>query len=355
MSDKKQTKSAPQKRGKTMPFLILGVLVVAAIAALAFVSNTVIADPETGAKEDAAKTAATDGAPESQSFNLEEGPKEPIEVGGVLIKPGNPVVAKVGDEDITRADVLRFIAQLPPQMRQQPIQDIFPLALEQTVNAKILEDKAIEADVQDQEIVQKEIENARKNIIRTAFVQKIVEAGITDAEIQKGYDAYLKEMPAVEEIQASHILVKDEAKAKELIEKLNAGEDFAELAKKESSDGTAQNGGDLGYFAKDQMVSEFANAAFAMKKGDISKAPVKTQFGYHIIKVTNVRTRPQPKIEELRPLLETEIKRDVLDAYLQKERGAVKIEQFDINGEPVKTSDVKEPDTEAEKAEDHKG
>jgi peptidyl-prolyl cis-trans isomerase C len=335
-TNKKTTTSPEKKSGSAMPFLVLGVLIVAAIAALAFVSNTVIAEPDNSdaaAQNQVAAAAGGEEAPESHTFDPKDGPQEEIKVGDMVIKPGDPVVAKIGDEEIKRSDVFNFIAQLPPQMRQQPIGTLFPLALEQTINAYILENRAQAEGIENNEQVQAQIEDAKRNIMRTAYVQQVVEEGISDAEIQKRYDEYIKELPEVEETKARHILVDSEDKAKELIAQLKDGADFAELAKENSTGPTAPNGGDLGYFSKDQMVPEFSDAAFATEPGNVVENPIQTQFGWHVIKVEDRRVRPKPELDEIRPLIETEIKRDVLDEKLQAWRGEKAIQTYDINGE----------------------
>lgn len=112
--------------------------------------------------------------------------------------------------------------------------------------------------------------------------------GITDEDVKTYFEENKESFATPEQVEASHILVKDEATAKEVINKLNAGEDFAALAKEYSTDkSNAENGGALGFFKRGEMVSEFEDAAFAMNVGDVSKEPVKTEFGYHIIKVTD--------------------------------------------------------------------
>ena len=112
--------------------------------------------------------------------------------------------------------------------------------------------------------------------------------GITDEDVKTYFEENKDSFSTPEQVEASHILVEDEATAKEVINKLNAGEDFATLAKEYSTDkSNAENGGALGFFGRGEMVEEFGNAAFAMNVGDVSKEPVKTEFGYHIIKVTD--------------------------------------------------------------------
>ncbi len=366
MSEQKKTASAEtrnEQKGKKfggMVFLTFGLLIVAAIAALAFVSNTVIAEQDgtdaasvqtssgdTGTTENNTQ-ASTETAENAQAQDAAQ-PKK------VEIKDANadPVVAKLGDEDIKRSDVLMFIAQLPAQTRQQPIDQLFPLALEQTINARILEREAKKSNVASSEDVAQQVKEAKqtideqvkaekaeieKNIVRTAYVQQLLEKEITDEQIKSEYDQYVASFAAQEEVKARHILLETEDAAKAVIKKLEEGANFEELAKSESTGPSATQGGDLGYFIQGQMVPAFSDAAFAMEAGDYTKTPVQTDFGFHVIKVEDKRqTQPAP-MEELKPFIEQELKRNVLGDKLQTWRNDLSIETYDINGDPVETS-----------------
>ncbi len=158
---------------------------------------------------------------------------------------------------------------------------------------------------------------------------------------EKYYNENKDQFNVGEQVKASHILVKDEAKAKELIKKLNDGGDFAKLAKENSEDtASAEKGGELGYFSKDAMVAEFADAAFAMNPGDISTEPVKTQYGYHIIKVEDKKEPHQQSYDEVKAdltkqLQESEVKTKLQELVAKLKKDA-KIEYLDDNYNPDK-------------------
>ncbi len=116
---------------------------------------------------------------------------------------------------------------------------------------------------------------------------------------------------------------------------IDKGEDFAALAKENSKDGSAENGGDLGYFAQNEVVPEFASAAFATDVGSYTKTPVKSEFGFHIIKVEEKRKRPPAPYEQVKPYLEQELQRAIVDEVLKEWKEAASIERFDINGAPL--------------------
>ena len=315
-------------------YLIVGVILIAAVVALAVFSNHVIAqngdDPV--AEESVADAGGDD---ERVSFDPETGPEEPVTVGETTIMPGNPVVATAGDIAIRRSEVLNFIAQLPPQMRQQEIEDLFPLAVDQTINAKLLEQNALREGIQNERMVQRQIEQATENIIRTVYVQRLIAQEFSDEQINEAYRAYIATLPEQQETRARHILVDSEEKANELIAELDEGADFAELAQEHSTGPTGPNGGDLGFFTREQMVPTFSEFAFSIEPGEYGKEPVQTQFGWHVVKVEERRIQPKPELEELREVILDELRRELLDEQLQSWRNELSIETFDINGDPV--------------------
>ena len=129
----------------------------------------------------------------------------------------------------------------------------------------------------------------RNKLLMETLLQTEGKAAVTDEAMRKVYDEAVKQMASEKEVRARHILVETEDEAKAILAELKKGADFAELAKEKSKDPGAAEGGDLGYFTKDQMVPEFAEVAFKLEKGQMSD-PVKTQFGWHIIKVEDKRT-----------------------------------------------------------------
>lgn len=297
--------------------------------------------PETEQASNAVPASGNDsGEPAATPEETDETTKAAQSAGsfdGVEVKPGNPVVARVDGKDITRVDVFRYIKMMPANIQQLPPTSVYPLALEQVINTRIVQNQAEEADLANDPEVQKQLSMARQQIIRSIYVQRQVEGQISESDLKKKYDDMIGKAPAVEEIKASHILVEDEAKAKEIIAKLNEGGDFSKLAAENSADpGNKDKGGDLGWFSKNDMVPAFADAAFALKKGELSKEPVQTQFGWHIIKVEDSRERPKPTFEEVKPQIQVELRREKLEAMLSQWREASKIEKFDINGDPVK-------------------
>lgn len=258
-----------------------------------------------------------------------------IETPSGQIVQGNPVVARVGDTEILRSEVLELITALPDHMRTEPLDVLFPMALEQVVNNQIISQKAENAGLEDDAEVTKAMEMAKAQIIRGAYVQREVNKAVTEAKLKAEYDSLVKQLPEVPEIKARHILVETEEKAKELVTKLDQGADFETLSRENSTGVTATNGGDLGYFGRGDMIPEFSEAAFALKKGEYTSKPVKTQFGWHLIEVEDKRNRPVPTFDEVKPQVEAKLRQEELARMVKQWQEQSKIERFDINGKPV--------------------
>jgi len=254
----------------------------------------------------------------------------------------DPVVARVNGEELHRSDVTRMVAQLPPQVQQMPIEMIYPAVIDQLVSGKLVAAAGYKDKLQDSAEVKDEIKRAEERAVQRAFIQKEVKARITPKAYDDAYQAFLKQNPPQEEVKAAHILVEKEEDAKAIIAQLKKGGDFAKLAKEKSKDSVAaEQGGDLGYFTKDAMVEPFANAAFAMAKGEVSKEPVKTQFGYHIIKVEDKRTQPAPTLDEVKPQLEQTLSKDIVTALVDELRAGAKVETFQMDGSPMPKEEPK--------------
>ncbi|MFG1347054.1 peptidylprolyl isomerase [Xanthobacter autotrophicus DSM 431] len=238
----------------------------------------------------------------------------------------DPVVATVNGTPIRASDVAIAIEDigggLPPQL-QGPQRDEYVLSF---LTDMTLLSKAAEAQKLDQspDFQQRLAYLRTKALMETLMTQEAKKA-VTDELKRKTYDEFVKSSPAEAEVHARHILVEDEAKAKEIAKKAKAGEDFAKLAKENSKD-SAEDGGDLGYFTKEQMVPEFAEAAFKLEKGQVSD-PVKTQFGWHVIKVEDKRTKPVPTYDQVESQVEQYLVRKAQADMVTKLRADAKVEK----------------------------
>ena len=197
------------------------------------------------------------------------------------------VLATVGERKITLGDLIRARQALPPQMRALPPQVLFQGLLEQlTRQIAFSEAGAADGLAKDPKVIAK-MEASRKEILAQAYLEKV---------LRKVYAEGVKSGKIGEQIKARHILVKTEDEAKKIKTEIDGGADFAEVAKKKSIGPSKTKGGDLGYFNREQMVPAFATAAFKLKKGEVS-APIKTSFGWHVIKLEDRRKGEPPAFE----------------------------------------------------------
>ncbi|WP_119299505.1 peptidylprolyl isomerase [Dongia deserti] len=247
----------------------------------------------------------------------------------------NQVVARVNGADVTRQEVLDSAADLPEQIRSQ-IDLVFPQLLNRYIGLKLLGDKGRAEDLANDPEVKKLMGEYETQAIRQVYVTRYLNKQVTEEAIKARYDKKLKDNPPPEEVRAAHILVKTEDEAKAIIEQLKGGGDFAAIAKEKSEDkGSGANGGELGWFTKDVMVKEFADAAFAMKPDEFSQTPVKSQFGYHVIKLEERRTQPAPSLDSQREQIRAELSEENVQTLVQNLRKEANVEILGPDGKPV--------------------
>jgi peptidyl-prolyl cis-trans isomerase C len=247
----------------------------------------------------------------------------------------DPVVATVNGAQIHKSDVEAAYATLPEQYRQMPFEAIYEPLLDRVIDSRLLLAEADERKLAEEPEVQAEIAQARDNVLRDSLVEQAIEQGTTDERLRAAYDA-MKSQPgfAFEETRASHILLASEAEAQEALKQIQGGADFAALAKEKSTDPSAKsNAGDLGYFKRDQMVPEFAEAAFTIEPGTVGEAPVKSQFGWHVIKVED-RRQTVPSFKDKQSELREQLAREIVTALLTDAREGASIERFNLDGTP---------------------
>lgn len=247
----------------------------------------------------------------------------------------DPVVARVGDREITRSDVQREMSSLPPEYQQMPFTALFAALRDRAIDSALLAGEADRRELAEDPEVQAAIADATRLILRNRLIEETVETAVTDEALREAYDAR-KADPAFAEdqVKARHILVETADAAAALITELEGGADFAALAEEHSTGPSGPEGGDLGYFTQDQMVGPFADAAFAMAPGEFTSEPVETRFGWHVILVED-RRNEAPSFEATRMELEQQLGRDAVAALLADLRETAAVERFDIDGEPV--------------------
>jgi peptidyl-prolyl cis-trans isomerase C len=240
----------------------------------------------------------------------------------------DPVVAKVNGAEIRRSEVVAEQQGLPAEYRSVPFETIFPHLLERMIDGRLRVAEARRRNLQSTPEVKARMASLEDRVLEQALISSEIESKVTDSELRRRYETFAKSNQGQEQVRARHILVETEAEAVAIIAELGKpGADFAKLAREKSKDTTAaQRGGDLGFFVKGDMVKPFADAAFALKRGETSKAPVQTQFGWHIIKLEERRAAPVPAFEDVRDELGRKMSEEVASKLLEGLRTTAKVE-----------------------------
>jgi peptidyl-prolyl cis-trans isomerase C len=267
-----------------------------------------------------------------------------VAAGSAAAQDKDPLLAKVNGVEIHQSDLTvaeEEAGQLPPMSPDAKRDYLVQFVADMILVSKAAEDKKMDNAPQ----FKQRLAFARNKLLMEELLQSTGKAALTDEAMHKVYDDALKQMGEVQEVHARHILIRatpgDEkastaakAKIEAIIARLKKGEDFEKLAKDVTEDPSGKtNGGDLGYFSKEQMVPEFSEVAFKLDKGQISE-PVKTQFGWHVIKVEDKRVKPAPKFDEVKPQIEQFVTRKAQAELVQSLRASAKVEKMYKTEEP---------------------
>ncbi|MCF6368750.1 peptidylprolyl isomerase [Rhizobium halophilum] len=239
------------------------------------------------------------------------------------------VVAKVGDMEIHQSELDLAIQNLDPQLQQLPDEQKRVAALSGAIDVKLLAQGAVDEGIDETEDFQKRLDYIKDRELHNAYFRKHVVDAVTEDEVKARYEKEIAALPKQEEVSARHILVKTEEEANDVIKQLDAGEDFAELAKEKSEDSNKSDGGDLGWFTKGRMVPEFEEAAFALEKGEYTKTPVKSQFGYHVITLEDRRDVQPPALEQVEPQVRQLVMREKYLSIIEKAKAEREVEIMD--------------------------
>ncbi len=256
-----------------------------------------------------------------------------LAAGLLVATPGlsqeNPVVAKVGDREITKADLSQATQRLQQQFANIPADQRQARVLDALIDFSVLAKQAENAGIDKDPEIARTMEYLRVQALHNAYFTKKIQPTITDEKLKQRYEKQTADAKPEKEVHARHILVKTEEEAKAIIKELDGGADFIELAKAKSTGPSGPQGGDLGFFGKGRMVPEFEKAAFSMKAGEYTKEPVKTQFGYHVLKVDETRDKPLPTFEASKAQLQQVMLSEAYAAAVKEGRAALKVEIMD--------------------------
>ena len=247
------------------------------------------------------------------------------------------VVATVNGNKIYLSEIERSYSG-NPQLKAIPMENIYEPMLDSLIDLYVVSEKAQAEGIQNTPEYKQIMKNLEKQMMVRLYLEQEAKKQQTKEKLEEMYAQFLKDNPPEEEMSAAHILLKTEKEAKDVIKQLEKGADFAELANKLSENKGLEDG-DLGYFTRELMVPEFSEAAFAMKEGEISKTPVKTKFGYHVIKAGPRRISEAPKFEDVeKELMQSQMAQSIekIMKDLRKNAKIVKTPvKFDSNGKVI--------------------
>ena len=216
--------------------------------------------------------------------------------------PG-PIIATVDGQDIFLLDLEAAKLQLPEKYHTMPLEELYDPLLTRLIRTRILARKARELKLDQSELHRRRIALLEDRLLEVALIEEEVRSRVTEDMLLERYRKTVISSPANQEIRARHILVKTEDEAIDIVRLLTQGADFATMAAEVSIGPSKDKGGDLGYFKRGQMVPQFEQAAFALKKGEYTRNPVRTQFGWHVILVEDRRATAPPPFRDVRPKL----------------------------------------------------
>jgi peptidyl-prolyl cis-trans isomerase C len=248
----------------------------------------------------------------------------------------DPVIAIVEGAPIKRSELQMVQRSLPAQFQQMPLEILFPMLIDRMIDAKLLAMAGRRDNLQNEPELRARIATYEERLIQETYLTRKIAAAATEEAVQARYKKFVAENPAESEVSARHILVATEQKAKELTAQIKGGGDFGKLAAENTIDPSGkQSGGDLGFFKKGEMVPEFSDAAFKLKEGEVTDAPVKTQFGWHVIRVDKIRQQAQ-SLEDVREELTNQISQEVVTAEVAKLRAGASVQRFNLDGSAVR-------------------
>ncbi|MCB1356681.1 MAG: peptidylprolyl isomerase [Maritimibacter sp.] len=237
------------------------------------------------------------------------------------------VVATVNGEDITIGHLVLARASLPQQYQALPNDVLFDGLIDQLIQQTVLGQAMGEMTTR----AQVQLDNERRSIVAAEQIGKVVSEAVTEDAVAAAYDAQYADAEPTQEWDASHILVETEEEAAALIEELEGGADFAELARTKSIGPSGPNGGALGWFGPGMMVKPFEDAVTGMEVGDVA-GPIQTQFGWHVVKLNDARMKGAPPLEEVREEIVAKLENDAVEQALATLLGAAQIERADVSG-----------------------
>ena len=243
------------------------------------------------------------------------------------------VAAKVNNHIISAQDVLNAVNTLPENVKTKPLSEIYPRIINELINKHLITKRAYNEKLDLDQNVLNLIQKNKDSILAKYWLNNYLKNETSEENIKIFYNEYVKSFQEYTEVNASHILVKTKNEAISIINKLKSKSQFSDLAKTFSIGPSGKNGGNLGWFSPGQMVKEFEKAAFLIEKGNISQKPIKTKFGFHVIKVNDIRKAKPKKLSEIKKnIIEkiTKVSLSNLENKIRKNQDVVIIKFKDV-------------------------
>lgn len=252
-----------------------------------------------------------------------------------LAPASDPVVARVDGTPIHLSELEEAVRGLPEQFRAMPPQVLYPVMLDQLITQRVLVNAARKLNLQDTPEVRARIRRAEEEALQQALLAREIGPLLTEQALRARYEQDIVSKPQEAEVRARHILVQTETEARQAITALQGGADFATLARERSRGPGAAEGGDLGFFKREEMPEAFAAAAFALEPGQFTTTPVRTQFGWHVIKLEERREEPRPSFEQAEEGLRRAIIEEAATRVVERLRAEASVERFALEGAPI--------------------
>lgn len=300
--------------------------IIGAAAMSALLASMAVAQQTAPPATEAAPSTPSDAAASTDSLETDTPDGAASETAETGEATGDTTVATVNGDAITSADVAYARATLGEAVQQVPDDQRDEMVLSLLIDMQLMANAAERGGVDETAAFKKRIEFQRMQALQESYMQDLVANVVTEDAVAQRYQEEVAKLQR-EQVSASHILVPDEVRARELISEIEGGADFAALAQENSQDpGSAQQGGSLGFFSKGQMVAPFEEAAFSLEPGDITEEPVQSQFGWHVIRLDEKRTMPLPPLEQVAPQIQQVMVREAYMTEVEKLKSDASIE-----------------------------
>lgn len=269
-------------------------------------------------------------APAVSAFAQDAAPSAPaVEAGAAAAVTPETVIATVGDDAITEADLSFAAEDLAQDLAQMPPEERRPFLLRVLIDMKVMSQAARQAGMDQTPLFAQRLQYLEERALRRAYFAEAIAGAVTEEAVRAEYDAFTGQFQPQDEIRASHILVETEEEANTIKAELDGGGDFATLARENSIDPGAANGGDLGFFGRGMMVQPFEEAAFALAEVGDTSEPVQSQFGWHIIRLAEKRQSSPPAFEQVAPQIQQQVLMETFNAEVEELMSGVTVDITD--------------------------